>query len=361
MKTTITLIVVILSFSLNVLAQDCSTGRYVDEVFTTVNVTSDIPYGSNIDFNGATVNLALDVYEPAGDALSERPLIIWAHGGSFIAGEKTGTDVVPLAQDFAEKGYVTASMSYRLGMNGIPFPGPDSVDATETVIRAVHDARAAVRFFKKDFAENGNTYRIDTNNIFFGGVSAGGVIAVHMAYLDKESEIPTSYVDTSKAGLGGGVEGNTGNPGYKGTVKAIISSAGALRDTAWMEAGDTPVISFHGDADGTVPFGTAIISMVQIFPIMMIDGSSSIHERADNLGMNNCFVPWPGQDHVPHVTNAAYYDSLVTFSTNFLLQFVCGTPANCSYGPVGINEVSYENNKALEIYPNPAGSSVKFA
>ncbi|HIA37855.1 MAG TPA: PKD domain-containing protein [Flavobacteriales bacterium] len=331
MKTQIISFISISIFSLSAIAQDCSTGRYLDPVFTGFDKTADIQYGQNTSLTGSNENLFLDVFEPQGDTMPERPLIIWAHGGSFIGGSRTGTDVVPLAEDFAKMGYVTASMSYRLGMNGIPFPGPDSIDATETVIRAVHDARAAVRFFKKDYTENGNTYGIDTNNIFFGGVSAGGVMAVHLAYLDKESEMPTNYIDTSQAGLGGGIEGNSGNPGYRGNVKAIINSAGALRDTAWMEAGNTPVISFHGDADGTVPYGTDIIYMVGIFPIMMIDGSSSVHERAENLGMNHCFEPWPGQDHVPHVGSAAYYDTLVTMSKNFLYQFVCGGSSICSY------------------------------
>ena len=252
MKTTITLSIVLCSFCLNTVAQDCSTGRYVNEVFTTLNTTSDIQYGQNIDLNGASQNLLLDVYEPQGDTMLERPLIIWAHGGSFIGGSKTGADIKPLAEDFAKKGYVTASIDYRLGMENLFF-GPDSVDATETVVRAVHDARAAVRFFKKDYAENSNTYRIDTNRIFFGGVSAGGIIAVHLAYLDRESEMPT-YIDTSQAGLGGGLEGTTGNSGYKSNVRAIISSAGALRDTSWMQGHDTPIISFHGDIDGTVPY-----------------------------------------------------------------------------------------------------------
>ena len=149
MKTTITLSIVLCSFCLNTVAQDCSTGRYVSEVFTTLNTTSDIQYGQNIDLNGNSQNLLLDVYEPQGDTMLERPLIIWAHGGSFVGGDKTGTDIKPLAEDFAKMGYVTASIDYRLGMGGLPFPGPDSVDATETVIRAVHDARASVRFFQK--------------------------------------------------------------------------------------------------------------------------------------------------------------------------------------------------------------------
>ncbi len=291
--------------------------------------------------------------------MPERPLIIWAHGGGFLFGDKTSIDILPLSQDFARMGYVTASIDYRLGMNNL-FTGPDSVDATESVIRAVHDARAAIRFFKKNYTENGNTYGIDTSNIFFGGVSAGGVMAVHLAYLNKESELP-SYIDTSQAGLGGGIEGNSGNSGYKGNARAIISSAGALRDTAWMETDDTPVISFHGDMDATVPYGTDIIYVQGIWPIMLIDGSSSIHERAEILGMNHCFEPWPGQDHVPHVGSAAYHDTLVTMTANFLMQFVCGGPAVCNYiydtsGVIGISDQYVKNELTLSVFPNPASS-----
>lgn len=366
MKTQIISFLSISIFSLSAIAQDCSTGRYIDPVFSGFDKTADIQYGQNTSLTGSNEDLFLDVFEPQGDTMIERPLIIWAHGGSFIGGSRTGTDVVPLAEDFAKMGYVTASMSYRLGMAGIPFPGPDSIDATETVIRAVHDARAAVRFFKKDYAENGNTYGIDTNNIFFGGVSAGGVMAVHLAYLDKESEMPTDYVDTSQAGLGGGIEGNSGNPGYRGDVKAIINSAGALRDTAWMEAGSTPIISFHGDADATVPYGTDIIKMVGVFDIMMVDGSSTIHQRAENLGMNHCFEPWPGQDHVPHVGSAAYYDTLTTMTKNFLLQFVCGGNSICNYfldttgTPASLNP-NTNQKYGLSIHPNPSSNVAKIA
>ncbi|MBN4062224.1 T9SS type A sorting domain-containing protein [Bacteroidales bacterium AH-315-I05] len=339
---------------------DCSNNRYKEEVFTSFDLTSDIKYGENINLNGNNEELFLDVYQPSGDTETNRPLIIWAHGGSFVSGGKTEIDVKPLSEDFAKMGYVTASIDYRLGMNGIPFPGPDSVDATETVIRTVHDGRAAIRFFKKDFAENGNSYGIDTSLIFFGGVSAGGVIAVHLAYLDKENEMP-SYVDTTQAGLGGGIAGNSGNPGYSANVAAIINSAGAIRDTAWIEgSNDTPIISFHGDQDGTVPFYTDIIYMLNVFEIMVVDGSNSIHIQTNKKGTNNCFVPFWGQDHVPHVTNPAYYDTLVAFTKHYLMQFICGEPYICSFdGTVGTEE-KFTLSGDLKFYPNPATSQITF-
>lgn len=347
---TVTLLLISI-FSITIQAQivDCSSGRYSDEVFPNFTKTSDVQYGQNISLTGSTENLLLDVYQPDGDILTERPLIIWAHGGSFVGGSKTGSDVVPLAQDFAKMGYVTACINYRLGMNNIPFPGPDSVDATETVVRSVHDARAAVRFFRKDYVENGNSYGIDTSKIFMGGVSAGGFIALHLAYLDTESEMPTDYIDTSQAGLGGGVEGNSGNPGYSSKVKAIINSCGALRDTAYMNNNTTPVISFHGNVDQTVPYGTDIIYMIGVFPIMTVNGSSTVHEQADKLGINNCWNPWNGEDHTPHIGSSSYYDSLQTISKNFLLQFVCNTLNYCSYDTAGTGSVTATWDCAIDL------------
>ena len=331
--------------------QDCSNGRYVDEVFANVTTTSDIQYGSNLDLDGDNVNLLLDVYQPTGDTETNRPVIIFIHGGSFVGGSKTGNDVVPLAQDFAKKGFVTASINYRLGMNGVPFPGPDEKDATETVMRATQDTRAAVRFFRKSVDTEGNPYGIDDTQIYLVGVSAGGFNALHLAYLDDVSEIP-AVADLTEPGLAGGIEGESGNPGYSSEVNAIVNIAGALGDTDWMQAGDTPVLSFHGDNDGTVPYGTDIISLVGLFPIMEVDGSSSVHARAETLGLINCFKPHPGAGHVPHVNDADYYDTTITYMTQWLKTFVCGGTDYCyDYATMSLSENKLHD---VSVYPNPA-------
>lgn len=339
----------------------CANGRYFDFVFPNSPViTSDVVYGSNVTSAGATQQLKLDVYQPSGDTASMRPLVLVAHGGSFIGGSKTGTDVVPICRDLAKLGYVAASVEYRLGMTNFPLPGPDSSDATEAVMRAVHDGRAAVRYFRKNAAIGGNTYKIDTNNIYFAGVSAGGFIALQMAYLDEVSEIP-SYIDmVGQPGLTGGLEGNSGNPGYSSEVKAIINICGALGDTAWMKPGDEPVINFHGTNDNTVPFGSDIITLLSFYPLLEIDGSNSINAQAVQLGIPTCFEIYEGQDHVPQVTNASYYDTTIVKVRNFLNHFVCGTALNCNYnGSIVIAPgAGFEENDINApqwlLYPNPA-------
>ena len=59
--------------------------------------------------------------------------------------------------------------------------------------------KISLRYFYKD-ASTTNCYRIDTNNVFVGGSSAGALTAIHMAYLDKSCEmepyIPLATINT---------------------------------------------------------------------------------------------------------------------------------------------------------------------
>lgn len=339
----------------------CTGSRFHDFVFPSPpTVTSNIIYGYNKTVYGVPQFLLLDIYEPNGDVATNRPLLIMAHGGVFVAGSKTGTDVINMCKDFARMGYVVASMQYRLGISGIPLPGPDTSDVAETIFRATHDARAAVRFFRKNADVGGNTYDIDTNTIFFAGVSSGGFIALHLAYWDKNSELP-SYIDTvGQYGLGGGIEGNSGNPGYSSEVKAVISISGAIIDTSWMQPGDEPVLNFHGDNDNTVPYGTDTVLIKNLYPAIVVDGSHSVAARADHLGILNCFETYEGQEHIPHHNDSIhYYDSTLVIMRNFLEHFTCNVPLYCNYTSsplLSINSNFQEKN--ISVYPNPAKHAV---
>jgi acetyl esterase/lipase len=339
----------------------CAGERFFNYVFPAEPIlTGNVTYGSNVAVTGAAQQLELDIYEPNGDTASLRPLVLVAHGGSFIGGSKTGSDVVPICKELAKLGYVAASIEYRLGMNGLPFPGPDSSDATEAVMRGVHDGRAAVRFFRKNAAIGGNTYKIDTTNIFFAGVSAGGFIALQMAYLDEASEIP-SYIDmVGQPGLTGGIEGNSGNPGYSSEVKAIINICGALGDTAWMKPGDEPLISFHGTNDQTVPYGSSVITLIGLYPLLQVDGSFSVNAKAVQAGIPTCFEIYEGQGHVP--SSAPYFDTTMVKIRTFLNHFVCNSPLNCNYNGSIVNAVGAGieavQNTLFSMYPNPADENL---
>jgi para-nitrobenzyl esterase len=339
------------------LSAQCTGLRYRDFMFQDSTI-SNITYGSNKSSSNTTVTLKLDVWMGKGDTARSRPLIILMHGGNFLAGSKTGSDVLQFAKDFAKMGYVVASIDYRVGMTNFPIGTPDSVDAAGSVIRAVHDGKAAVRFFKKDYTVNGNSYGIDTSNIFFMGVSAGAITAVHMAYMDNMSEFPIYADTTNHYGLSGGLEGISGNPGYSSSFRAVIDICGAIGDTAWMATGNMPMMAFHGNADNTVPYGSAEIYLLGTYPLLQVDGSFSMIAQCQHLGIENCFETYEGQDHVPEVgTTAAalaYYDTTLVITRNFLVHFLCGDPLDCSY----TTNVSVNNlpplASVIEVFPNPA-------
>ena len=315
------------------LSSQCEDGRYRDLIFQNFSISSDIQYGNNLDYLGASQDLYLDIYEPTDDLETSRPLVIVCHGGSFVSGSKIGQDVVPLCQDLAKMGYVVASIEYRLG---ISIFGNITENAKTAVLRGTHDSRAAIRYFRKDVTENDNSYRIDSEKIFIAGVSAGGFNALNVAYLDQESEIPPD-IDQNEPGLGGGLEGESGNSGYSSEVAGVINVAGAIHDLDIMNNNTTPVCSFHGTEDSVVPFGSDILTLLGIAELDTIHGSGSIHQQANLLDISNCLVVQQMEGHVPHVANALHYDTLRSISSNFLSHLVCpAIELDCDYREIEI-------------------------
>ena len=350
----------------------CLTGRYASDVFSNFTTTSDITYGQNNSYTGANTTLKLDVYQPTGDTETNRPLILFVHGGSFIGGSKTDGDMVAMCQRFAKKGYVTASIDYRLGF--FPF---DSANAVKAVVRATQDLRAAIRYFYKD-KQTTNTYKIDTTHIFIGGSSAGAITALHVGYLNNECEI-ADYLSASTITQLGGLEGSSGNPGYSSTVHGILNGCGALARYSWLEAGNIPVASVHGTNDGTVKYNRGVVNPG--VPLMYLDGSRMIHERACAVGVENQFYTFLGAPHVPYAGSTAYMDTTVNFFRDFLIkQLGCtdvilqaeNSPAQavnlyavnyCDGSPVdevcSTSSLTEENLFSAIIYPNPSNGSIQ--
>ncbi len=325
----------------------CTDGRYHQFVFSNYTLESDIVYGSNVTYTGVPQSLTMDIYQPAGDVSAPRALVVMAHGGSFITGSKTGPDVVGFCQDLAKMGYVVASINYRLGFGIANL----QAEATAAVMRGTQDLKAAVRYFRKSVAENNNPYNINPDLIYSAGVSAGGFCALHLAYLDQPEEIP-SFLDMNATGIDNSMEGNSGNAGYSSDVNAIVNICGALGDTAWIHPGDEPAMLLHGTNDNTVPYGSATLSLFGV-AVTEVDGSFSINERMTEVGVDHCFEIHEGQDHVPSLSNAAYYDTTLSFMSQFLAEQICQYNFNCQYQAIatGLNEV--ENN-VVQVYPNPS-------
>ncbi len=210
--------------------------RYQSEVFPSYQVQSDIQFGL-----AGTKALTFDFYTGTGDSVKSRPLVVFIHGGGFKDGDKISGFGTLLCSGLAKRGYAVASINYRL----TPTQASDTA-SFEAMLRAMQDAKAAVRYFRK----NDVAYGIDATQIFATGSSAGSITVLHMAYLDSV-EVP-KYVNWSN--IGGTFEGTSGTPGVSSRIQGVMSNWGAIGDTAWMKKGDVPVYGVHGTIDSTVFF-----------------------------------------------------------------------------------------------------------
>lgn len=102
--------------------------------------------------------LQLDLYLPKSASTKQKPGILFVHGGGWRAGYRN--NFTPMAIGMAERGYVAATISYRLSPEA-QYPA------------AIHDVKAAVRWLRK----NAKKYGINPQQIAVGGGSAGGQIA----------------------------------------------------------------------------------------------------------------------------------------------------------------------------------------
>ena len=251
--------------------------RYRDQIFSATTKSADVTYGSAVDQLGQTVELKLDVYRPAGDHVTERPAVIWVHGGSFRAGDKSSPHIVEEATTFARKGYVTASINYRLAPNGCTSSAGPGECAT-AINQAREDAQAAVRFFRARAA----TYGVDPSRIAIGGSSAGAITALNVAYQPNHP-------------------GNSGNPGFSSAVGGALSISGAVIFTGEVGPGDAPALLFHGTEDPLVPYGWAEDTV----------------DAAHADGLRAYLITWEGQGHVPYADNR---DQILHLSTNFVYR-----------------------------------------
>ena len=272
-----------------------SQTRYLDEIFGEVTKTENVVYGNAPDlpfvflfeWNTVDIDLDMDVYEPTGDTLSNRPVIIFIHAGAFFSGHNELDDVVALSIASAKRGYVAVSMNYRLGLNIL-----SSYSGERAVYRGVQDASAAVRYLR-EFHQD---YGIDYENIFVWGTSAGSFIGLHLAFTEDDERPESTFGGGGDPDLGCiDCEGN--DYAHDSKPKAVISCWGAIGDLDWIDQeNNTPTIMFHGTLDPVVPFSSGYPFTIDI-ALPFVYGSNLIHDRLNELNIENELYAEEGQLH----------------------------------------------------------------
>ena len=307
MKKLFTLALSVLAFS-----QVDAQVRYINEVFSDVEVSTNVVYGQNVTIlpllqsePPATQPLVCDIYEPAGDTETDRPLMIYIHTGNFLpqylngsaVGTKSDSVAVELCTRYAKMGYVVASIDYRLGWNPL---AATQAERTSQLInaayRGVQDARTAVRYFRMTEATMSDPYGIDPDKIGYLGEGTGGYVSYAASTISDYNDIilddngapiakfwtgtpgAADYIPMVIEQVNGDPEAITdgfapagvfgpdpvqlciaNHPGYSSDVAFQVNLGGALGDLNWLDPGDPAMISIQCPADVFAPYTTAVV------------------------------------------------------------------------------------------------------
>ena len=224
----------------------------------TLILETDIPYGT-----GGGRTLLLDVLRPDVPLHPPQPAVIWVHGGGWRGGERGEHP----NRMFAERGFVTVTISYRFSHEAI-FPAQ------------IHDVKAAIRFLRA----SSERWGIDPERIGIWGHSAGG----HLAALAAVSGgLPALEGDGGNADESSLVQAaapmspptdflvdwyeGSGFPPHEDGMSAVIDLLDGLdlmepdiRERAELaspvvlaSADAAPMLVIHGTRDDLVPVGQA--------------------------------------------------------------------------------------------------------
>lgn len=243
-----------------------------------VTVHRDLAY-----VEGGHERQKLDLYLPK-DAAGPRPVIIWVHGGGWQNGSKASA--FPLRFGFTAKGYVIASIGYRL-TDAAAFPAQ------------IQDVKAALRWLRA----HANQYQLAPDRFAAWGSSAGGHLVAMLgtagdiaafdvgAHLDRSSRVQAVVDYYGPSDLLRFVEtpgytshGQPGSPESKligGVVAANKDKAAAASPITYVSKDDPPFLILHGAADPTVP----------------VNQSETLHAALLQAGVPSTLHVLPGAKH----------------------------------------------------------------
>lgn len=225
-----------------------------DRILTLANgvtVNTDITYSTISGYRP----IILDLYRPAQQG-KPLPLVIYIHGGGWANGHtrQSGafSDFTAVLADLSARGYVVASLEYRLSKEA-PFPA------------AIDDVRTAIRYLRA----NAGRFGLDGNHVAVWGGSAGGQLAALAALQcgsapTGEDKSNAGQSDCVQAGVGwyGVYDFATMPPVIAGVENAYLDCVKpdcpadrirAASPAAHVDAKDPPMLLIHGTEDKVVP------------------------------------------------------------------------------------------------------------
>lgn len=229
----------------------------------------------------------LDLYLPRERNAEKLPVIVFIHGGAWVAGGKSDVSQV-LRPYVLSKDYACVAIGYRLSGEA-RWPAQ------------IHDCKAAIRWIRA----NAVLYGLDADRIAAWGFSAGGHLALmlgvsqdvpelegdigpHLEVAGRVSAVVNFFGVSDLLSLAGH-KSAMAIPGQLSPEEMLIGGpflqnkdkAFAASPMAYVSAGDPPVLTVHGNADNVVPF----------------EQSVKLHEALTKAGVTGYFITVQGGGH----------------------------------------------------------------
>ena len=186
--------------------------------------------------------LRLDRYFLSGIEQTDSPVVVFVFGGGFRFGERYSEMFVPYFEFLARHGCTVASIDYRTMLGRITFDGrPSPVDFMNILQSAIDTAVVDLYDATRYIAQQREAWGIDPEKIVISGSSAGAITVLQAEYYRCNSHSLAARLPE----------------GFR--YAGVISFAGAISDKQklhWQTL-PCPVMLFHGNADGIVPFRKA--------------------------------------------------------------------------------------------------------
>ncbi len=352
MKTKISILLAIFFVLIgNAYSQYCTNdARYTEVQFfdsTDITIAANIQYGIATDFQGNPDTLLLDLYYPklVVDTSPQRPLMLLFHGGGFSSGDKQLGDIRDLCIHMALRGFVCASVNYRLGFDFTEY------GQYKARYRAIQDGNAALRYL----VNNANAVRLDTNWLFVGGQSAGSLLALGMVYADPSEldSISLLYNATAASAELGNLYTSGNNLTNTYSIKGIFNNWGGVTASEVDLDEMLPTVAFHGGLDSTV-----FIDADNSFAHYTLNGSRAIHNElvanticseltVDTTGGHGIFRNASAKFRAQRAScffKSVFCSNCSSFYTTDSIPTTCSIPLSVAENGLG---------SEIKVYPNP--------
>jgi predicted esterase len=216
------------------------------------------PHGRPLDGAGNEV-LRMWVADPVDNTATNRPAIVWVHGGGFKAGIGAGYGLVAnTGASYAQRGYVGFSIEYRVNTTSdcqyvqdhqADNPQPPDWAAkylycVQAIVAAQQDTQAAVRWVRRHAPD----YGIDPNRVAVAGFSAGAVTAANLAYRWHDTGAHAYSIED--------------DPSANSRVQAALGASGCEYLPSSIGAGDAPISFIHSEFDQAVDYHNCVVPTV---------------------------------------------------------------------------------------------------